>query len=112
MYIPAPATSKANPCFGNVYKLVQIDSTPVLKRSEDTVKLINPGFQITYRISKSYESGDLFKADVTCLRGDSLEKAILAGETFTISDERDRYKYKTFVKGEYTAYPLQEVSLR
>ncbi|MCQ2184872.1 MAG: nicotinate phosphoribosyltransferase [Bacteroidales bacterium] len=108
----AIATSKANPCFGNVYKLVQIDSQPVLKRSEDTVKLINPGFQITYRLSKHYESGDLFKADVTCLRGDSLEKAILAGDTFTISDEHDRYKFKTFEKGEYSAKPLQEAVIQ
>ena len=43
----AIATSKAAPCFGNVYKLVQIKGEPVLKRSEDTIKLINPGFQIT-----------------------------------------------------------------
>ena len=46
----AIATSKANPCFGNVYKLVEIDGQAVLKRSEDKIKLINPGFQITYRI--------------------------------------------------------------
>ena len=48
----AIATSKAAPCFGNVYKLVEIGGEPVLKRSEDTIKLINPGFQITYRIIK------------------------------------------------------------
>ena len=30
----AIATSKANPCFGNVYKLVEIDGQAVLKRSE------------------------------------------------------------------------------
>ncbi|HBG54557.1 MAG TPA: hypothetical protein DDW70_10190 [Rikenellaceae bacterium] len=31
----AIATSKHNPCFGNVYKMVQIGDTPVLKLSED-----------------------------------------------------------------------------
>ncbi len=104
----AIATSKANPCFGNVYKLVQIDGQPVLKRSEDKAKLINPGFQITYRISKhDPDNGELFKADVTCLRGDDLSLRIENGEEFTICDEYDRYKQKTFAAGEYSAYALQ-----
>lgn len=104
----AIATSKAAPCFGNVYKLVQIDGTAVLKRSEDKIKLINPGFQITWRIMKSDPvKGEVFKVDVTCLRGDSLCRQIEAGESFTVCDEYDRYKSKTFEAGEYTAYPLQ-----
>ena len=104
----AIATSKTNPCFGNVYKLVQMDDMPVLKRSEDKAKLINPGFQITYRIMKDDpEKGKVFKADVTCLRGDSLARLIEAGETFTICDEYDRYKSKTFEAGTYTASALQ-----
>ena len=32
---------------------------------------------------------------------------IEAGERFTVSDEYDRYKYKTFEPGEYTALTLQ-----
>ena len=104
----AIATSKAAPCFGNVYKLVQIDSEAVLKRSEDKIKLINPGFQITYRIMKNDPvKGEIFKVDVTCLRGDSLSQKIEAGETFTVTDEYDRYKYKTFEAGEYTAFVMQ-----
>ena len=104
----AIATSKAAPCFGNVYKLVQIDGEAVLKRSEDKIKLINPGFQITYRIMKTDPvKGDIYKADVTCLRGDELSRKIEAGETFTICDEFDRYKYKTFDAGDYKAFPLQ-----
>lgn len=104
----AIATSKAAPCFGNVYKLVQIDDMAVLKRSEDKIKLINPGSQITYRIMKNDPvKGDIFKADVTCLREDSLSRKIEAGERFTIRDEYDRYKYKTFEPGEYTAFRLQ-----
>ena len=51
--------------------------------------------------------GEIFKADVTCLRGDELSRKIEAGETFTICDEFDRYKYKTFEAGEYKALPLQ-----
>ena len=109
----AIATSKANPCFGNVYKLVQIDGQPVLKRSEDKAKLINPGFQITYRITKnSPDKGEIFKADVTCLRGDDLALKIENGETFTVYDENDRYKFKTFEAGEYSAKPLQHQVIR
>ncbi len=99
----AIATSKAAPCFGNVYKLVQIGGEPVLKRSEDTIKLINPGFQITYRIIKDGK----FKVDVTCLRGDETARHIEAGEAFTVYDEQDRFKYKTFAAGSYTYRPLQ-----
>lgn len=103
----AIATSKAAPCFGNVYKLVQIGGEPVLKRSEDTIKLINPGFQITYRISKNTEKGELYKADVTCIKGDATSKSIEAGNEFTIYDERDRYKFKTFEALSYSFRLLQ-----
>jgi nicotinate phosphoribosyltransferase len=109
----AIATSKAAPCFGNVYKLVQIDDEPVLKRSEDTIKLINPGFQITYRIIKhDPDLGDIYKADVTCLRGDSISKKIEAGEEFTIFDEADRYKHKTYEAGTYTWRTLQQQMIK
>ena len=104
----AIATSKSAPCFGNVYKLVQIDGEPVLKKSEDRVKLINPGFQITYRLMKhDPEFGDVFKADVTCLRGDALSLDIEHGKSFTIKDEYDRYKFKTFDEGTYQWRTLQ-----
>lgn len=109
----AIATSKNAPCFGNVYKLVQIDGLPVMKMSEDRIKVINPGFQITWRISKEYEhDGEIFKADVTCLRGDSLDKTIREGGTFTLYDEFDRYKFKTFEAGAYKAKPLQHQVLK
>lgn len=98
------ATSKHTPNFGGVYKLVQFDGEPVLKRSEDKIKLINPGFQITYRIIQN----GFFKADITCLRGDSLTKKIEAGEEFTIRHEFDETKKVTFPKGSYTYKALQE----
>lgn len=104
----AIATSKAAPCFGGVYKLVQLDSMEVLKRSEDKIKLINPGFQITYRIKVNGKN----EADVTCLRGDSLERNILEGNTITIRDEFDRDKRKTFRKDSYTAYPMQTLMIQ
>jgi len=100
----AIATSKHNPCFGNVYKLVQVDDMPVLKRSEDSSKLINPGFQITYRIIQNNK----FKCDVTCLRGDSLSKAIENGETITLRDENDRLRSMTYTAGKYSYRTLQQ----
>ena len=104
----AIATSKAAPCFGNVYKLVQIGGQPVLKRSEDTVKLINPGHQVTYRIMRTDpDLGDVYKADVTCLRGDATARAIEAGASFTVYDEQDRYKHTTFAAGSYSWRVLQ-----
>ena len=99
----AIATSKEAPCFGNVYKLVEIDGKPVLKRSEDKIKLINPGFQITWRISVN----GINKADVTCIRGDALDKDISAGRAITVRDEYDHYKSLSFKEGEYQARPLQ-----
>ncbi|MCQ2306528.1 MAG: nicotinate phosphoribosyltransferase [Bacteroidales bacterium] len=100
----AIATSKHNPCFGNVYKLVQVDDMPVLKRSEESSKLINPGFQITYRIIQNNK----FKCDVTCLRGDSLSKAIENCETITLRDENDRLRSSTFLAGKYSYRALQQ----
>ncbi len=104
----AIATSKEAPCFGNVYKLVQIDDKPVLKRSEDRIKLINPGFQATYRILQE----GMNEADVTCLRGDSLSRLIESGQTITLRDEQDRFKCKTFAAGTYTARMLQQDAIR
>ena len=87
---------------------MQIGGEPVLKRSEDTIKLINPGFQITYRIMKvDPDHGELNEADVTCLRGDSIARKIEAGEEFTIFAEDDRFKHKTFEAGSYTWRTLQ-----
>lgn len=100
----AIATSKHTPNFGCVYKLVQIDGKPVLKRSEDKIKLINPGFQITYRIIQN----NFFKADITCLRDDSLTKKIEAGEEFTVQHEFDETKRSTFLKGSYSYKILQQ----
>ena len=104
----AIATSKAAPCFGNVYKLVQIGGEPVLKRSEDTIKLINPGLQFTYRIIGKEPGRETYEADVTCLRGDSIARKIEAGEDFTIYAEADRFKHKTFKKGSYSWRILQQ----
>lgn len=99
----AIATSKHNPCFGNVYKMVQINGQPVLKISNDKAKVINPGFQITYRIYQDNES----KADVTCLRNDRLAKAIEEKKEILLRDEFDHTKKTLYREGTYTAETLQ-----
>ena len=104
----AIATSKHNPCFGNVYKLVQVDNQPVLKRSEDRIKLINPGFQITYRIVQK----GIFKADITCLRGDKTSQIIEAGEMLHIQNEFNDMQRKSFAKGSYTYHTLQHQTIK
>ncbi len=99
----AIATSKHNPCFGNVYKLVLINGEPVLKRSEDKIKLINPGFQITYRIIQN----GVFKADVTCLRGDEMSRKIENREEIYLRSEFDETQNKTYAAGSYEYKQLQ-----
>ena len=85
----------------------------MLKRSEDTIKLINPGYQITYRIiRKDPDLGEVYKADVTCLRGDATSRKIENEEEFTIFAEDDRFKHKTFEKGSYTWRPLQQLVIK
>lgn len=101
----AIATSKHNPCFGNVYKLVQVDGKPVLKCSDDKIKLINPGFQVTYRIIENGRN----QADVTCLRGDKLSKAIEAGERIVLRDEHDETRTRPYEAGTYTYRILQQL---
>jgi nicotinate phosphoribosyltransferase len=100
----AIATSKHNPCFGNVFKLVQIEDTPVIKRSEDKIKLINPGFQVTYRIIQNGK----FKADITCLRGDATCKKIESCAELPIQSEFDETQSKVFPAGSYGWKVLQE----
>ncbi len=104
----AIATSKHNPCFGNVYKLVQIENEPLLKRSEDKSKLINPGFQVTYRIIQDGH----FKADIICLKGDDTAKAIENHEQLSIQSEFDHTQNKTFAKDSYTYKLLQQQMMK
>ncbi|MDR2585210.1 MAG: nicotinate phosphoribosyltransferase [Prevotellaceae bacterium] len=98
------ATSKHNPCFGNVYKMVQIGDQPLLKRSEDKSKVINPGFQHTYRIIQHGE----YKADVTCLVNDKLSQAIEAGADIVLRDETDESKQTHYEAHSYEFKILQK----
>lgn len=94
----AIATSKHNPCFGGVYKLSQINGTPTIKLSEDTIKVINPGFQQVYRIYENNEA----KADLICLReNDRNVEQLISNQDITISAEFDKRKTTTFKSNNY-----------
>lgn len=105
----AIATSKHNPCFGGVYKLAQLDGEPTIKLSEDTIKVINPGFQQVYRI---YQDGEA-KADLICLRsGDINSNSLESNDEITIRAEFDRRLSTTFEKDNYTIKKLISVFVK
>ena len=94
------AVSKSYPCFGGVYKIVEIDNQPVIKLSEDVIKVSNPGFKEIYRI---YDKAGLAYADLITLVGkDSDKEKMLAGETFKIRDEKYEFKCSLLKSGEYS----------
>ena len=95
------AVSKSNPCFGGVYKIVEIDKEPVIKLSEDIIKISNPGFKEVYRI---YDKNDFAYVDVITLarEKDQDKESILAGKTFDTRDEQDPLKHSVLKEGEYT----------
>lgn len=72
------------------------------------MKLINPGFQVTYRIIQN----GMFKADVTCLRGDETSRKIEAGEELHIQNEFDETQRKKFKKGSYSYRILQRQTMK
>ena len=88
--------------------MVEIDGQGVLKRSEDKSKAINPGFQITYRITRD----GLFRGDVTCLRGDNTATSLENRKKVTIRDEYDNAKITTFEENSYEFKPLQKLVMK
>ena len=96
----AIAVSKSNPCFGGVYKIVEIDYKPVIKLSEDVIKISNPGFKEVYRI---YDKEGFAYADlITLVNNDSDKEKLLRGEDLIIRDEKYEFKSSLLKKGEYT----------
>ena len=95
------AVSKSNPCFGGVYKIVEIEKQPVIKLSEDLIKISNPGFKEVYRI---YDKNNYAYVDVITLarEDDEDRESILAGKTFITRDAQDSLKSSTLKEGEYT----------
>lgn len=101
----AIATSKHNPCFGGVYKLVQIGEQPVIKLSEDRIKVTNPGNLITIRMVDKVRSENI--ADVTCIKNDATHLALLKGEEIVLTAEDDKTKQTKYKADTYNAYEMQ-----
>lgn len=98
------AVSKSNPCFGGVYKIVQIDDNPVIKLSEDVVKISNPGFKEVYRV---YDSNGLAYADlITLVKNDKDRELLVQRKTLTIRDEKYDFKFSELKEGNYSVKKL------
>jgi len=86
-------TSKSEPVFGGVYKLVAIENDdkiiPKIKISENTEKITNPGFKKVCRLF-SNESGEAI-ADVITLFDETIDDK----EPYEIFDPEHTWKRKT-----------------
>lgn len=98
-------TSKSNPVFGGVYKLVAIQHEdgsiePKIKISENIIKITNPHFKKIYRFYDKNTGKAL--ADELCL----YDEEICAEESHTIFDPHATWKKKTLTN--FTVRPLHE----
>lgn len=86
-------TSKSEPVFGGVYKLVAAENNneivPKIKISENTDKITNPGFKKVYRLF-SNESGEAI-ADVIALFDETIDNT----KPYEIFDPEHTWKRKT-----------------
>ena len=115
-------TSKSEPVFGGVYKLVALESNgkiiPKIKKSENVAKITTPGFKNLYRLF-SKETG-MAIADVITLHDEVIDDT----KDYVIFDPEHTWKKKTvtdfvakkllvkiFENGKclYTPKPLSEV---
>lgn len=100
----AIATSRDNPCFGGVYKLVEIENEAVIKVSEDMIKTLNPARKEVFRI---YNLQGEAMGDLITLYANDLDKnKLLAMEEITIYSEFNEMLKTTFKKGEYSVRNL------
>lgn len=99
------AVSKTNPCFGGVYKIVEIDKSPLIKLSEDSLKISNPAMKRVVRLYKNNEaSGDLI-----CLFDDDSDyRKIENNQNFMFISEKERFKRTNFLSNEYSYKNLTE----
>src|SRR3712207_5915159 len=86
----AIAVSKSYPCFGGVYKIVELDGKPLIKLSEDVIKISNPGFKEVYRIFD--KEGKAYADLVTLVEGDRDKEILLAGKDLILRDEKYDFK--------------------
>ncbi|NIZ47485.1 nicotinate phosphoribosyltransferase [Entomospira nematocerorum] len=105
----ALATSKDNPCFGGVYKLVEVNHNPVIKLSNDAIKITTPSYKHVYRI---YQHGEARADLITLAHNDPDVIKLLAGEEISITSEEDRFKQTTFPAKSYTVEQLTKPMIR
>ena len=93
-------TSRSEPVFGGVYKLVAIESgneiIPRIKLSENVAKITNPGFKSLYRL---YKDGKAV-ADVITKYGETIDNS----KPYTIFDPEHTWKKRTLT--DFEAKPL------
>lgn len=97
-------TSKSEPVFGGVYKLVAVEQNgeiiPKIKISENNAKITNPHFKKVYRLYDR-ESGKAI-ADQLCVYDETIEDS----KPLTIFDSESVWKTKTLTN--FYAKPLLE----
>ncbi len=96
-------TSKSDPVFGGVYKLVATENedgsiTPKIKVSENTAKITNPHFKKLYRIYEN-DTG-MAIADLLCVYDEVIDPT----QPLTIFDPEATWKKKTL-----TDYRIEEL---
>lgn len=95
-------TSKSEPVFGGVYKLVALESdgkiVPKIKKSENVAKITTPGFKMLYRLF-SNETGKAI-ADVITLHDEEIDDT----KDYVIFDPEHTWKKKTVT--DFTAKKL------
>lgn len=96
-------TSKSEPVFGGVYKLVAVEENgkiaPRIKISENVGKITNPGFKKPWRLFDNKTGMAI--ADVITLANETID----ISKSYTIFNPEQTYKKK--VLSDFTAKPLQ-----
>ena len=96
-------TSKSEPVFGGVYKLVAVEENgkiaPRIKISENVGKITNPGFKKPWRLFDNKTGMAI--ADVITLANETID----ISKPYTIFNPEQTYKKK--VLSDFTAKPLQ-----
>ena len=95
-------TSETVPSLGGVYKLAAIEREegrlePVIKISENPVKITNPGFK---KIMRIYDRDHMAQADLICLNDEEID----TGKPLTIFHPVETWKRTTFT--DYRVEPL------
>lgn len=106
----AIAVAKSYPCFGGVYKIVELDGQPLIKLSEDVIKISNPGFKEVYRIFD--QEGKAYADLVTLVHGDRDKETLLANRDLILRDEKYTFKKSFLQEGKYTYKKLTRLYVK